>query len=190
MPNKNPISFETNLSPSEFAKLMFKNTDAEGNLYLNDWYDVVTDDTISCKNYRCNMSWKQEDLYDIIEEYESLQEELRFISQYLDELDEIHLAQKNPYIESSNGILKDRHLEAAYFIFVAPFKAKTEKQLRAQVIGRVGDELFGYEMIRHARRLCRLMQLNANENVIFHEGRMLIAAMIVHHYGKKIIPVK
>ena len=174
-------------SPILFAKLMFENTDEDSNLLLKNWYDVVKDDCESYIDVSCNIKWEKEDVDDLIETYKDLHRELRIISRHLDELDEIHLAQENPYIESSNGILENQHLEATYFIFLAPFKAKNENQLQGQIIGRVGEELYGYEMILHARRLCKLMQLKAPEKVIFNEGRMLIAAMAIHHFGTKIV---
>lgn len=186
MANKHPLSFSLDVSPIEFLKAMFENTDENGNVLLQDWYDVEKDDTISCKDYSCKIKWTKEDLDDLIEAYKTLHMDLRQISKNLDELNEVHLSQTNPYIETSNGILESKHLEATYFIYVAPFKASNQAQLEAEIIGRVGDEPYGFEMIRHAQRLCRLMQLKSPEKVIFNEGRMLIASMAIYYCGKEI----
>jgi len=186
MPNTHSISFNSDVSPIEFAKLIFECTNKNGNITFEDWYDVKKDDTVSFKNFTCKIEWIKEDVDKLIDSYKSLHRELRIISRSLDELNEIHLSQTNPYIETSNGILESKHLEATYFIYVAPFKASNKAQLEAEIIGRVGNEPFGFEMIRHAQRLCRLMQLKSPEKVIFNEGRMLIASMAIYYCGKEI----
>lgn len=183
MANTHPLSFSLDVSPVEFAELMYKYTDTKGNLNLQDWYDVEKDDTTSFKDYSCKIKWGTDSLNFLITNYKKLFEELKIISNHLDELNEMYLTRTNHYIESTNGILKGEQLKATYFIFVAPFDAKTKEQLDAQVIGRVGEGLCGYEMIRHAQRLCRLMQLNSPEKVISNEGRMLIASMAIYQCG-------
>ena len=183
----NLLSFSLNISPIEFVKLMYENTDENGNLNLYDWYDVNKDDATTHKNYSCKIKWSKEDVEKLIDSYKSLHRALRIISKNLDELNKIHLAQTNPYVDTSNGILESQNLEAVYFIYVAPFRATTKTQLECEVIGRVGEEPCGFEMIRHAQRLCRLMQLKAPEKVIFSEGRMLIASMVIYHCGIKSI---
>ena len=183
MTNITPLSFSLDVSPVEFAKLMYKNTDSNGKLNLHGWYDVEKDDTTSFKDYSCKIKWGTDSLNFLIANYKKLFEELKIISKHLDELNEMYLNRTNPYIEATNGILKSEQLEATYFIFVAPFDAKTKEQLDVQVVGRVGRERCGYEMIRHAQRLCRLMQLNAPEKVISNEGRMLIASMAIFQCG-------
>ena len=186
MINTTPLSFSLDVSPVEFAKLMYENTDSNGKLNLHGWYDVEKDDTVTKNGYQCIIKWTKEDVEKIVEEYKLLHKELRTISKNLDKCDEACLTQINPYIESTNGILDGKHLEAAYFIYVAPFKSAEEIPLRNQVIGRVGEDLCGFEMIRHARRLCKLMQLKAPEKVIYKEGRMLIASMAINSCGTEI----
>lgn len=186
MTNTTPISFSLDVSPIEFLELMYKSTGSDGKLNLHGWYDVEKDDTVSTNGYQCIIKWTKEDVEKIVEEYKLLYKKLRTISKNLDKCDEACLAQTNPYIESTNGILDGKHLEATYFIYVAPFKSAEEIPLRNQVIGRVGEDLCGFEMIRHARRLCKLMQLKAPEKVIYKEGRMLIASMAINSCGTEI----
>ena len=186
MTNTTPISFSLDVSPIEFLELMYKNTGSDGRLNLHGWYDVEKDDTVSTNSYQCIIKWTKEDVEKIIEEYKLLHKELRTISKNLDKCDEACLAQTDPYIQSTNGILDGRHLEATYFIYVAPFEPAEEVPLRHQVIGRVGEDLCGFEMICHARRLCKLMQLKASEKAIYKEGRMLIASMAMRFCGTEI----
>lgn len=186
MAKTKPLYLDAEASPLSFIELMYENTDEDGNIYFKNWYDIKKDDCESCMDFSCNIKWTKEDVHTIIKNYQLLYKELRIISKHLDELDAIHLAQTKPYIESSNGILEEQHLEATYFIYVAPFKANNEEQLHAQVIGRVGEDLFGYEMIRHARRLCQLMQLKAPKVIIENEGRMLIAAMAIYNCASSV----
>ena len=186
MTNITPLSFSLDVSPIEFLELMYKNTGSDGRLNLHGWYDVEKDDTVSTNSYQCIIKWTKEDVEKIIEEYKLLHKELRTISKNLDKCDEACLAQTDPYIQSTNGILDGRHLEATYFIYVAPFEPAEEVPLRHQVIGRVGEDLCGFEMICHARRLCKLMQLKASEKAIYKEGRMLIASMAMRFCGTEI----
>ena len=53
MINTTPLSFSLDVSPVEFAKLMYENTDSNGKLNLHGWYDVEKDDTISTNGYQC-----------------------------------------------------------------------------------------------------------------------------------------
>ena len=132
MPNTHPLSFSLDVSPVEFAKLMYENTDSNGKLNLHGWYDVEKDDTVSTNGYQCIIKWTKEDVEKIVEEYKLLHKELRTISKNLDKCDEACSAQTNPYIESTNGVLDNEHLEATYFIYVAPFKSAEEQQKELQ----------------------------------------------------------
>ncbi len=72
MSNTHSISFNSDVSPIEFAKLIFECTDENGNITFEDWYDVKKDDTVSFKNCTCKIEWIKEDVDKLIDSYKSL----------------------------------------------------------------------------------------------------------------------
>jgi hypothetical protein len=76
-----------------------------------------------------------------------------------------------------------------YATFVAPIKAKHPLDLLSEVIIRVGNDLCGFNLIRHSRRLCQLMSLGAPDCVILREGRMLIASLALNCCGKEKVQI-
>ena len=177
MQNKNYVDFSTNIPPNEFALEMFKNTAEYGTLYLNNWYDVNCKDCLTYNNYVANIKWTAEDVKYTINEYNRLFEELDVIADHLDELDGTSATVQE--------ILPDE-LFAAYCVFVAPFEAKNNQELNAEVIGRVSEGPCGYELIRHSQRLCRLLSLKAPESVVQNEERMFFASLAIHEFGERI----
>ena len=177
MLNKNYVDFSTNIAPTDFALEMFKNTAEDGTLYLNNWYDVDCEDCQTYNNFVATIKWTAEDVEYAINEYNRLFEELDVIADHLDELDGTSA--------TAQEILPDE-LVASYCIFVAPFEAKNNQELNAEVIGRVSYGPCGYELIRHSQRLCRLLSLKAPESVVQNEERMLFASLAIHSFGEKI----
>jgi hypothetical protein len=156
---------------------MFEKSSTNGDLYLHNWYDVKCEDCLTYNNFFVKMNWTQEDFNKLMIEYQQLVKDLRIIAQNYDELD--------GSLEKARELLPNESVVAAYFIFVVPFDTNN-KNLKGQVIGRVGDELCGYELITHSQRLCRLFSLNAPEAVIRNEERHLIANMAIHWYASHI----
>ena len=177
MQNKNYVDFSTNIAPTDFALEMFKNTAEDGTVYLNNWYDVDCEDCRTYNNFVATIKWTEEDVEYTINEYNRLFEELDVIADHLDELDGT--------IATAHEVLPDE-LVASYCIFVAPFEAKTNQELNAEVIGRVSDGPCGYELIRHAGRLCRLLSLKAPDLVIENEERFLFASLAIHMFGENV----
>ena len=177
MQNKNYLDFSTNIAPTDFALEMFKNTAEDGTVYLNNWYDVDCEDCQTYNNFVATIKWTEEDVEYTINEYNRLFEELDVIADHLDELDGT--------IATAHEVLPDE-LVATYCIFVAPFEAKTNQELNAEVIGRVSEGPCGYELIRHSQRLCRLLSLNAPNLVVENEERMLFASLAIHMFGESV----
>ncbi len=188
--NLNSVNFDSDLSPELFAKEMFESTSKDGELRLQNMYDVVLDDCLTCNDILVKIKWNDDSLNFLIANYKKLFEELKIISKNLDEFNSMYLSRTEQFVESTNGILNGEQLESTYFIFVAPFSAKTKEQLDAQIIGRIGDGLFGYEMILHAQRLCRLLSLGAPELIINNEARHLIACMAIYQCATSIETTK
>ena len=175
MNNKSYVDFSAPLTPIDFVREMLRNTAEDGTIYLNNWYDV---DCVDCQTYNgfvANIKWSDEDAEYAINEYNRLFEELDVIADHLDELDGT--------IATAHEVLPDE-LVASYCIFVSPFEATNQQELRAEVIGRVSDGPCGYELIRQSQRLCRLLSLNAPELVVQNEARMLCASLVIHSFGE------
>lgn len=190
MSNKKALCFSSSVSPIRFVELMLENTDSNGVLNLKDWYDIEKDDLLTCNDFCCSFKWAENDVDNIVKEYNILYNDLQIIAKCLDRLDRMYLAKTNSFCDTSYGLLNNKFLESTYFIFVAPFKSENKRQLHAEIIGRVGDNLCGYEMIRHARRLCKLLSLNAPQNILDNEGRMLIAAVALYNCGNSIVKIQ
>ena len=144
---------------------------------MHNWYDIKCEDCLTYNNFFVKMNWTQDDLNQLIVEYQQLVKALEIIAQNYDELD--------GSLEKARELLPDESVVAAYLIFVVPFDANN-KNFDAQVIGKVGKKPYGYELIAHAQRLCRLLSLRAPAPVIRNEERYLIASMAIHCYASQI----
>ena len=178
MLNKNTVDFSKNISPVDFARDMFKNTAKDGTLHLNDWYDVDCDDCMTYNNFVAKIKWSENDLEDIISEFNEITNDIKVIADFIDEFDTT--------LEKLPEIVVDNSLISTYFIYLAPLNATNQQTLNADVVGRVSEGLCGYEIIRHSQRLCKLYSLNAPETVVQNEERMLIASLIIHAFAKEI----
>jgi hypothetical protein len=157
---------------------MFQNTDENGTLYLNNWYDVDCEDCQTYNNFVASINWDYKDLENIVSEYSELFEDFKIIAEHYDEFDGTS--------ETAVQILVDEYLVGTYLIYIAPLDTSSPDHLEMDVISRISKGPCGYENIRHAQRLCRLLSLNAPKSVIQNEGRMFIASEILHWQGKKI----
>lgn len=178
MLNKNTVDFSQNISPIAFAQKMFVNTSADGTLYLNNWYDVDCDDCLTYNNFVANIKWTYKDLENITAEYSELFFDLQAIAEHFDEL--------NGIPEADVQALVDESLVGTYFVYVAPLDTRSLNHLEADVVGRISEGPCGYQLLRHSRRLCQLLAINAPQTIIQNEGTMLIASMIIHWLGTKI----
>lgn len=177
MSNKNTVDLFENVSSIKFARLMFENTAEDGILYINNWYDVDCDDCLTYNNFVAKIKWDENGLEDIILECDELFCQINRIAKYYKYLDGTY-EKANEYLCS--------HDIATYLIFVAPFDATNSQELNADVVGRVSDGPCAYNLIRHSQRLCHLVSLDAPQEVIEYEERMLIASMIIHWLGEYI----
>lgn len=175
--NENLVDFMQDFTPEDFAVQMLKRTSTDGSLRLYNWYDVKCEDCLTYNNFSIKMKWTKNDLEKLILEYKQLIKALEIIARNYDELD--------GSLEKARELLPDESVVSAYFIFIMPFDANN-KNLNAQVIDRVGEKPYGYELIAHAQRLCRLLSLRAPAPVIRNEERYLIASMAIHCYASQI----
>ncbi len=178
---KNVIDFHQNYDAEEFAVQLYNRTNAQGELYLQNWYDVDCDDCSTYRHYIAKMTWTLEEALSVVDRYNELLQALTEIAQHFDLLDETY--------ETAAAVLSNEWVLADYMIYVLPLKGENKQQAECEVVGRVGDGLFGYEMIRHARRLCRLLSMGAPKQVLQQEARYLIASMAVYRYAEEIARV-
>lgn len=176
--NKNFVDFKQDYTPEDFAIQMFEKTSIDGTLYMHNWYDIKCEDCLTYNNFFVKINWIEKDLKELLIEYKQLVKELGIIAQNHDKLD--------GSLEKAREVLPNESVVAAYFIFAVPFDAENKEQLNAQVIGRVGDEPCGYELITHSQRLCKLLSLGAPEQVIRNEERHLFASLAIHHCASQI----
>ena len=177
MSNKNTVDLFENVSAIKFARLMFENTAEDGTLQINNWYDVDCEDCLTYYNFVAKIKWDENDLEDIRLECNELFCKINRIAKHYKYLDGTY--------ETANEYLCSHDI-ATYLIFVAPFDATNLQELNADVIGRVSEGPFAYNLIRHSQRLCYLVFLDAPQEVIEYEERMLIASMIIHWLGEYI----
>lgn len=175
MSNFQAISFDENISPIQFLTLMFEHTGTDGKLYLEDWLNVDSEELNYSHNYCCEIKWNQEQFDELVQEYRKLYMSIQKIAEVYDLLDGTD--------DTVYRLLKRESHISAWYIFVEPLKPTDPEERLREIIGRVGDDLCGYEMINHANRLCRLVFYEAPDMILWSEGRMLIASMALNWYG-------
>lgn len=175
MSNFQSVSFDENVTPIQFLKLMFEQTGLDGKLYLEDWLDVDSDELDDTYNYCCEMKWNQEQFDELVEEYRNLYDSIQRIAEVYDLMDGT--------VETASRLLKRQSDVANWYIFVQPIETNVPEEREREIIGRVGDDLCGYEMINHANRLCRLIYHQAPDIILWNEGRMLIASLALNWCG-------
>jgi len=175
MSNFQSVSFDKNVTPIQFLQLMFEHTGHDGKLYLEDWLDVDSDELDEKHNYCCEIKWNQNQFDELVEEYRTLYESIKRIAEVYDLMDGTD--------ETVSRLLKRKIDIANWYIFVEPINITEPEKREREIIGRVGDDLCGYDMINHANRLCRLMYHQAPDIILWNEGRMLIASLALNWCG-------
>ena len=146
------------MSPAETIKEMFNYTDENGVLYILE----LTDDTVFDEDRRvcrCVMNWNSADAEKLIAEHQALYDSLAKIAEVT---------------------------EVSGDIFSLKFTVDTEalsKDLQAVVDTYLCGTETG-DAVYRARKLLKLMAINAPKAVINIESCFLAQAMAVHEYGQ------
>ena len=151
------------LTPSECILSMFALTDESGLLVIPAWpYD---DDAPEDQRrfYRCKMDWNEADRDDALRFFETCCETMR------------ELAPQYDSIRASGA----EALPEAQKAFDNPDAVCAESE------ARVGKSPAAYDVILRARRLCRLMALEAPEIIIRSEANLFAQALVIHRYCKE-----
>ena len=167
-PNDPPV-----LTPVETIVSMFEHTDTDGILCIPAWpYD---DDAEQGMLYQCRMNWNEEDRDAALRLFESCYETMKKIAEKYDSFRSEADAEILPEAEKQfwNTYLRD-------------FASDDIDAICAEAEERVGQSPAAYDVIIRARRLCRLMSLEAPEIIIRGEANLFAQALVIHGYCKEI----
>ena len=172
--SKTALNFDPNdppvLTPEECIVGMFEHTDSDGILCIPAWpYD---DDAEQGMLYRCRMNWTEADRDAVLRLYESCYDTMKSIarqcSSVRDGVDAAGLSEaQKPFW---NTYLRD-------------FGSDDNDAICAEAEARVGKSPAAYV---RARRLCRLMTLEAPEIILRSEANLFAQALVIHGYCEEL----
>lgn len=177
--SKTALNFDPNdppvLTPVETIVSMFEHTDTDGLLYIPAWpsYDPDADDKTGF--FKCRMNWNEADRDAALRLFESCYDTMKKIAEKYDSFRADPDAEALPEVEKRfwNTYLRD-------------FASDDIDAICAEAEERVGQSPAAYDVIIRARRLCRLMSLEAPEIIIRGEANLFAQALVIHGYCKEL----
>ncbi len=174
--SKTALNFDPNdppvLTPVETIVSMFEHTDADGILCIPAWpYD---DDAEQGMLYQCRMNWNEADRDAALRHFESCYETTR------------EIAPKFDSIRASGAEALPEAQKAFWNTYLRDFESDDNDAVCAEADERVGQSPAAYDVIIRARRLCRLMALEAPEIIIRGEANLFAQALVIHRYCKEL----
>ena len=174
--SKTALDFDPNdppvLTPVETIVSMFEHTDTDGILCIPAWpYD---DDEEQGMLYQCRMNWNKADLENVLRQYESCYDTMKKIAEKYDSFRADPDAEALPEEETRfwNTYLRD-------------FESDDTDAICAEAEERVGKGPAACDVIIRAKRLCRLMALDAPEIIIQGEANLFAQSLVIHGYCKE-----
>lgn len=165
-PNDPPV-----LTPAECIVSMFEHTDADGILCIPSWpYD---DDAEQGMLYQCRMNWNEADRDAALRLFESCYETMR------------EIAPKFDSIRSSGAEVLPEAEKQFWNTYLRDFESEDNDAICAEAEARLGKSPAAYDVIIRARRLCRLMSLEAPEIILQGEANLFAQALVIHGYCKE-----
>lgn len=169
-PNDPPV-----LTPVETIVSMFEHTDTNGLLYIPAWpsYDPDADDKTGF--FKCRMNWNKADLENVLRQYESCHDTMKKIAEKYDSFRADPDAEVLPEAEKRfwNTYLRD-------------FESDDTDAICTEAEERVSQSPAACDVIIRARRLCRLMALDAPEIIIRGEANLFAQALVIHGYCEEL----
>ena len=175
--SKTALNFDPNdppvLTPVETIVSMFEHTDADGILCIPAWpYD---DDAEQGMLYKCRMRWTEADRDAVLRLCESCYDTMKSIARQCgsvrDGVDAAALSEaQKPFW---NTYLRD-------------FGSEDNDAICAEAEARVGKSPAAYDVILRARRMCRLMTLEAPEIILRSEANLFAQALVIHGYCEEL----
>lgn len=191
------------LTPTECADLMLERTGADGTLRLPAWpYDDHEDAGNGVLDLK--MDWNKEDLEDLKTEYEELLDALESIAPVWNRLGSTEKYNRkllsardfevwNTYIrdfeidgidaDEVSELLENKASGVRLFEEEEELCERYAEAIYADSESRLDSPLAAYDVIIRAKRLCRLMSLEAPDCVINNEAKLLVQAMAVNRFG-------
>lgn len=193
-------SDDETLSPVDCIELMFRHTGILSRLYVPDWYGESDGNTC----LRLDMTWNENEKNEAVSAFEKLYSQLKEIASVYDRLEDT--------LEENKTVLSPELLEV-WNTYVRDFETgdlDLEKicdiSERKDACERVTDEeealykiyrdavykdaesrlenkLAAYDAVIRAKRVCKLMSLNAPEIIINNEAKLLAQAIAVNRFG-------
>lgn len=154
----------SSLSPVQTMVKMFEYTDKEGYLSIPEWpYDDKDYDEPDMY-YLCKMNWSQEDLKNVIEDFQKLEERIKTIKDE-DPLQSI--------------IRENRDL--------VPF-SDMQPEIPDLIVLKKAKRPATYDVAIRAVRLCMLYAMDAPTIIIENEAQLLAQALVVNHFAESVKP--
>lgn len=216
--NTSKIALYTNsedgrvLPPSDAIICMFEHTDENGSLYIPEWpqwphYGKPSADKE--RFYCCAMNWDAMDLKNALQSYESLYAGLKQIAEKLAEIcsDSAEDVLSEDLQKVWNKYLRDYETDAFDMALISDLSerlflgvsvseeeavayAEYKAAVAAESKARVGDSPASCDVILRAKRLFKLMTLDAPRIIVACEANYLAQAMVIHTYCREMKTVE
>lgn len=159
------------LTPEECITSMFEHTDGSGLLVIPEWPSCDPDADDKTGFYKCRMSWNEADR----------DEALLYCGSCLDSIRKI--APKYSSLRSGAGAedLPATQKEI-WDTFLQDLRSDDPDAALAEAEERAGRSPAVCDVILRARRLCRLMELEAPEVIIRNEACLFAQALAIHMF--------
>ncbi len=173
--SKTALNFDPNdppvLTPTETIIRMFEHTDTDGILCIPAW--PSDDDAEQGMLYQCRMVWNEADRDAALRLFESCYKTMQAIAAEYDS------------IRSSGAETLSEAQKAFWNTYLRDFESDEIDAICAEGEARVGKSPAAYDVILRARRLCRLMSLEAPAIIVRNEANLFAQALVIHGYCKE-----
>ena len=168
-PNDPPV-----LTPVETIVSMYEHTDTNGLLYIPAWpsYDPDADDKTGF--FKCRMNWNEADRDAVLRLYESCYDTMKSIA-----------LQCGSVRDGVDAAALSERQKPFWNTYLRDFGSDDNDAICAEAEARLGKSPAAYDVILRARRLCRLMTLEAPEIIIRSEANLFAQALVIHRYCKE-----
>ena len=161
------------LTPAECIVGMFEHTDSDGILCIPAWpYD---DDAEQGMLYKCRMRWTEADRDAVLRLYESCYDTMKSIA-----------LQCGSVRDGVDAAALSEAQKPFWNTYLRDFGSEDNDAICAEAEERVGKSPAACDVIIRARRLCRLMTLEAPEIILRSEANLFAQALVIHGYCEEL----
>lgn len=190
------------MSPARLLSLMFEKTDNDGNMYINKWpYDNDSLAEHTERAYKCHMNWTRRDFNIYAANFEALYKSIaEFAKEGAIKADaDFSYANQEPrnkkYLKTWSTYIKPLSVAQDFRVELLPgtsleptnpkesfYDGANAKVMLLESGNRLKKSFKAYEVIMHARRLFRLIEISAPDCIVDHEARMLAETLAVNMF--------